>query len=152
MGLETILLATMAAGTAVSAFGQARAGAQAKKAAGMEAAEIERRGVEEARLFRRRARLAIGEQVAGFTKAGVSSATGSPLLLALESADELERGLAEIARGSTAEAELTRFRGREAQRAGRIGAGGTILGGTAGFLKTGRELERTSRTGFRFGF
>lgn len=152
MAFETILLGTMAAGTAVSAFGQARAGAQAARAAGVEAAEIERRGTEEARLFSREGRRAIGSQVAGYTRGGVRAGEGSPLLLALESADELERGLSEIRRGASAEAELTRFRGREARTAGLIGGGGTILGGTAGFLKTGRELERTSRTGYKFGF
>jgi hypothetical protein len=117
----------------------------------MEAAEIERRGAEEARIFRIRGRTAAGEQRAGFAKAGVRTTEGSPLEVLMETADELERGLEQIRLGSTAQAEVARFRGREAARAGTIGAFGTILGGGSRFLLTGRELERTSRSGFTFG-
>lgn len=139
MGIETLLLGSMAAGTAVQAFSQVRGGSQAKKAAEFTAQEIEHQGAEESRQFIRRARFAAGAQKAGFAKAGVRTTTGSPLEVTMDLADELERGLFEMDRETRSRAAVRRMEGQEAARAGQIGAG-TILGGGASVYKTGRDF------------
>ncbi len=75
-------------------------------------------------------------QRALYSKSGVVSATGSPLLVMSEQAGELEMGALEVQRTANAEAGrlksqavLDRMAGKAARRAGNLNAAATILSG-----------------------
>jgi hypothetical protein len=140
MGVEALLLGSMAAGTALQAFSQVKGGSQANKASEYVAQEIEHQGAEEARQFIRRGRFAAGAQRAGFAKGGVKGTTGSPLEVLMDTADELERGLVEIGRETQTKAAVERYRGSQAKQASQTGAAGTILGGATQIGTTGSLL------------
>jgi hypothetical protein len=142
MGVEALLLGSMAAGTALQAFSQVKGGSQANKASEYVAQEIEHQGAEEARQTIRRGRFVSGAQRAGYAKAGVSGTTGSPLEVQMDLVNELERSLVETARETQTKAAVERYRGAQAKQASQTGAAGTILGGATQMGTTGRLLGR----------
>lgn len=131
------LLGAMALGSAVSAAGQLQAGREQARALGSEAVEVERAAAERERQFLTRGRIVAGQQVTGFAKGGVMVGSGSPLLLAMETADEIERGAAEIRRGGAIEAASLRSRARSVSRAAHGAALGSLLSGTADVGRVG---------------
>lgn len=158
----SIIAATVAvAGSAVQAFGQVQAGrtqarllsAQAGLA-DFEAEEARRSAAERERQFRQRGRLAAGAQVAGFGGGGVRVGSGSPLLLALETAGEVERGAFEIRRGGEVDASRARFeagilrtQAKQVRVASALSATGTLLtGGSRAFSIAGGTPSRTTAT------
>lgn len=132
MGPGAIAIAALAVaviGTTISAVGQHRAGQAAKAAHRASADEFERRaGVAES-VSRRKLKTLQASQRARYAKAGVDFASGSPLLLLAESAEEGEREIYNIRRTGVESGRLERYFGRQAGRAGSVAAGGTLLTG-----------------------
>lgn len=117
------------AGTAMSAYGQYRAG-QAEEAAYEYSAKVtERKAVQEEASARERLRKLMSTQRALYAKAGVDLSSGSPLLVLSEQAAEAEKEALTIRRGGQEESALQKYYGTQAGSAGRIGAGATLLTG-----------------------
>ncbi len=145
----TATLILTAAATALSAVGAVSQGQQAKSAAEFNARQAERnaaiarqRAAGAAERIRRQAGREEGRRVAGFLASGIQLA-GSPLDFLADAAAEaeLEARLAEqggaIESASLLErADVSRFEGQQAQTAGFLSAGRTILGGAAAAFDT----------------
>jgi len=146
--LAPIVPYLMAAGTAVSAVSAIQAGRSQEKMAEYNAAVSERdalaarqkAGFDEA-AHRRRTRKFLGKQRALYGKSGVTF-EGSPLLVMEETAAEAELDALAIRYGGEIEAgrhlslaELERARGKQAKRAGYLGAGTSLLTGGAATIK-----------------
>lgn len=130
----------MVAGTALSAYGQIKAGKQEEQSSKYEAAQLEeqaglriassqRTSLEQEQQGKLQASRALA--VAG---GGASDPTVVNLLADLASDTNYRRMVSlyegrEEARGLREEAKMTRIRGREARKASRIGAAGTVLMG-----------------------
>ena len=142
--LTSIALATSIAGTGIAAYGQIRQGKAERRAAlaNAEAAELnaeltlEQGRVAES-LIRREGRAAIGDMTAARGASGL--AMGFALEDVFQQA-ELDVELDALtqrynsrieAEGFRSQAGLDRMAGRNARRAGNIGAAATLLGGTA---------------------
>ena len=124
-----VLLGVSIAGTALSAVGQYRAGQAASAAHEYSAGIIERRSAQEEELSRERLSKLMASQRALYAKAGVDISSGSPLLVLAETAAEGEKEALAIRRGGKEEATLERYYGKQAKRAGKIGAFSTFLTG-----------------------
>jgi hypothetical protein len=144
-GVETALLVTALAGTAISAYGVYESG-QKQQAVGkynakaQENEAIQARYAADIREQQQREQLARlrGKQAAIIGASGVDPGAGSPLLVMVDTArqGELDIGYQRYvteaqARGYETAAGLTRFKGDQAARAGAISAGGTLLSGAA---------------------
>ena len=82
-------------------------------------------------------------QRALYAKAGVVAATGSPLLVQVETAGQLELSALDVERGGTIQAAqlrnqsmLDRMAGKSARTAGNLNAGATLLQGAGSSLGT----------------
>ena len=141
--IPIIALAGSLIGTGLSAFGQYRAG-QAQQGAynyNAQVAESEagvaRVGAaREEEIHREKLNRLIGTQKALYAAAGVDISSGSPLLTFMETAEEGEKEAQYIRYGGEVEAtsklneaKLNRYYGKQASRAGTIGAGSTFLTG-----------------------
>jgi len=140
--LPFIAIAAAAAGTAVSAVGQIKAGSAARRAGEYNAQTAElnaQRSLEDAAIREEQQRYQ-DRQFLGRVRAlvGVSGVelSGSPLLVLAENARQAEMDALLIRRGGTREAEAhareaqsQRMQGRAAQTASRYGAAGTLLTG-----------------------
>lgn len=130
-------------GTTITAAGAIQSGRAQAKMAEYNAQVAEREGqiattgaeFEEAQFRREGERLKATQRVR-FAKAGVKPA-GSPLLVMEETAAEIERNALAIRYGgsleaarATSRAQLERFGGRQAKRAAKIKATGSLLTGT----------------------
>jgi hypothetical protein len=134
---------TAIAGAGVAAYGSLEAGAAADKLAKYNAAQgrinadaAMRDADIRANAIRQRNRIALGKQRAALGASGVVADTGSPLLLQLNSAAELEKDAIEAERQGGIEAgkmlqqaELDLIEGKNAKKAGKIGAVSSILKG-----------------------
>lgn len=145
----------LAAGTALSAYGQYQQGKSAQSLAQYNAT-LDRRNADTARLqataeeerFRRQAARQRGEQVGKIAASGVVVNTGSPLLVLADSAREAEMDALNIryggelkAQGLEANARSEEFQGKNAKRQGIIGAGSTLLSGAARTYKAYKEYK-----------
>ena len=155
MGIETIALIALAAGTAASVGGAVYSGVQAKQTAKQQSSQalinatIARESAKaEAEDVRRRARYMLGTQLAATGASGVQL-EGSPLMVMLDTAAEQELEAQRrlyagelTATGRTQEAENIRQRGQAAATASYIQAGSTLL--TSGLqyerYKAGKSL------------
>ena len=139
--MTSILAATALVGGGITAFGQFKEGQEAKEAADFNAqiaeqeAGLVRQGAA-LNLYRQRKQLDIvtGRQVAGFARAGVSVATGTPLDVVADSISnaELEIDIGQFnaeqeARLRESRAKELRRTGRQAARIGTTQAVGTLL-------------------------
>lgn len=158
-GLETALLigslATSVAGTAVSAVGAQRAGEAQAQAAEAEARAMERKANEERAASQRQAirqsreaeRVLSRQQAVAAASGG--SATDKTVLdimgdTAAEGQYQTAAALYEgesSGRGLESQAEISRFKGREAKRAGRINAFSTTLSGLGSFASGASKLK-----------
>jgi hypothetical protein len=130
-------------GTAVQAFGQiSAANAQGDaleynaKVRDLEATQTTELGFRREEIQRRQGRKVLGQQLVDLAKAGVDTATGTPLLLAFDSAREAELEALKIRTDTVLrtdalkrEAVLDRKKAKDVRKSGPIGAASTILGG-----------------------
>ncbi len=125
-----VAIGLLAVGTAIQAVGQVQAGRAAAKAGEMNAAAIKEEADvrEEQQRFMDQRTMASARAMIGTS--GVTSA-GSPLLVLAESARRAEMNALNIRRGGQLQAEEALYTGRQARKAGYIGAGGTLLTGGA---------------------
>jgi len=150
---STMIMVTMAAATAVTAYGQYQAGKAEQSALNYNAQVAERnaqiaqdKANYEADLQSQKVRRAIGSQRAAQLASGYLM-EGSALDLQEDTVvqGELDR-LAILYGGNIeaenykSEAELSRMRGSAAAAAGRTAAFGTVLGGVAQTGYTGRQM------------
>lgn len=141
-----------AAGVGLTAYGQYEAGQTRKstanynaKLAENEAIAIEQRVHAESRQLQKEKERLQAAQRAGFAKTGAVITEGTPLLLMAEQAGTIELDILNMqrtgamrAQASRSEAELSRFAGKQAARAGAIQAGTTILS-ASGKAMTGAQ-------------
>lgn len=150
------------AGAGMEAFGKIQAGDSAVRAADIEAGGQERAGAlsqaagfEQGRMRRYTGQLVQGQQVAGYSAAGVDANSGSSLLTRLETAKQVEldalkqefSGL-ESNRVARQQADLTRYGGRVAKYNARSAAIGSILGGASKamlFAQAGMQPKPTGQ-------
>ncbi|MEE9395257.1 MAG: hypothetical protein V3W41_22420 [Planctomycetota bacterium] len=133
------------AGTLIGAGGKIQGGIAARSQ-GRAVAEREfiasgqelQEGVIEARGFRAATRALLGRQRASFAKAGVDISSGTPLLVAAETAAKrefdatrIEARAAQRAEDRVARGIVARRRGKQAFRQGLFGAAGTLLLGAS---------------------
>lgn len=133
------------AGAGIGAFGQYQGGRAQRQASNYNARlmDLRAKATEQAmesdtRRMTDRARRMQATQRAAYAKSGAQITSGTPLLVMAEQAAEMDRDLLEYRRGKMIEAqqlrsgaEMKRWEGSQAQRAGTIGAFGTLLGGAA---------------------
>lgn len=144
----TILLA---AATGLSAVGQIQAGAQQAKLAKYQA-KVEEAHAQQATAIaaseeeriRREGRRVRQQQLAQLAAAGLDPTTGSPLLLAVEAAEETELAALDARFSGRLQADeagrraaLSRAEGRIAKTQGYFGAARTIAGGAYAGAKAG---------------
>ena len=161
------MLAVAAAGTAMSAVGQYKAG-QAEKAAYDYNAKVAEQGAGTARIaaareeevHRAKLQRMLGTQKALYGAAGVDIASGSPLLTLMSTAEEGEREAEYIKYGGEVsateklnEARLNRYYGKQSMGAGRFGLYSTFLTGLgqAGTAYAGMKKPepKTGSTSFK---
>lgn len=133
------IISAVAAG--VSYVGQRRAAKDSESARQMQAAALEREGIQKEEIARERLKKLLASQRTLYAKAGVDLSTGSPLTVLADTAAQGEQEALNIRRGVTEGAEITRFQGRAESRAARTRATGTLLGSLA---STGRSAYRTA--------
>lgn len=124
-----IAYGVMAAGTALSAYGQYQSGKTQEKVANYNAQLQKRESVETELSARDRLRKLMGRQRALYAKAGVDLTEGSPFLSLAYTAEEGEKEALRIRRGGKESYDATTYEGRAARSAGNIGAGSTFLSG-----------------------
>lgn len=155
MGLETLALTAIIAGTAVNAYTSIQAGKEAEFSGEVDAnlneqaAVIEeQQGEAEAQAIRDRSRRLMGSQRASFLKSGLTlDGTASDVIYDSALEGELEalnaRYRSKIgAMFSRKEAAMSRYSGKAQKRAYYAGAAGTVLSGV------GSGLSLASRPGF----
>lgn len=144
MGM-TAMVAGSVAGSAISSYQQFRAGQIEKKVSDQQAGLLEGDAVratesaaEDARILRKRGRIVMGQQAAGYSASGVTL-SGSPLLVMQETKAESELDAMKAEYGGQLQAKrlrdeagYRRFAGKQAQIGGMIGAGTTLLTGGLG--------------------
>lgn len=140
---EYAMMSLMVGGTVMSARQQHRAGKEERKLYRQRAAvaEEEARAITKAtehqeREKRKEGRRYIARQKVLFAKSGVRPKVGTPLLVMRETAEEFERDAAFIQEGGAtevsrlrSEAGFERRMGKSAYRAGKWGAGATVMSG-----------------------
>ena len=146
----------MAAGTAVSAYGQYQSGQAQKAAANYNARVQEAQAIQqdmENRENIRRERKAgqglLSSQRQKLGASGVAIQTGSPLEILGRTAGELELRAQDAARAGRSnlqyglsQAQMTKWEGKQAATAATLGASGTLLQGTGqaiGMYKAGKK-------------
>jgi len=165
--LPIIAIGTMLAGTAMSA-GSQLAGGRAQKAGyeyGARVAEADatvarQKAAREEEIHRGKLSRLMGTQRAVFGAAGVDIGEGTPLSIAVDTMLEGEREAEFIRYGgeveatrSLNEARMQRYYGKQAVKAGRIGAASTFLTGLgqAGMMYAGMGKGATPKTGYEWG-
>jgi hypothetical protein len=145
--------AIVVAGVALTAYGQYEAGQSAKATANYNAklaeneaiAKEQQARVESQQMQKNKERL-LASQRAGFAKGGAVITEGTPLLLMAEQAGTAEldilnqqRNRAMEATSLRSEATISKFSGKQAARAGNIGAAGTVIGGAGSIALAGSK-------------
>jgi len=153
MGTEVIILAAMAAGTAVTAYGQYQQGQAQERALNYQAAVQERNAQiakqnadYDAQRQSARLRRAIGSQRAAVLASGIQM-EGTALELQQDTVQQAEMDRLAILYGgeinyqnARSEAELSRMQGKSAAQAGTTAAFGTVLGGFGNVGIAGRRM------------
>lgn len=147
MALAMLAALTGLVGTGISAYGQIEEGRTKGRIAAANAQQAEEDAIaaEESAeyksfLLRQESHRLQGKQKVGYASAGVDVGVGSPLDVMYETARnlELDRIVTEQegerqARAFRREAGIQRLMGKQARRAGTLGAISTVLGGGANF-------------------
>ena len=130
--------AAVALGSAVfGAVSSINGGKAAKRAAAVAAARERKLARERERVSRRGSALLLGHQRA-VTAAQGSTMEGSPLMVLEDTAAEAELEALHIREGGEANASALIKKGKNAQSAAYMDAGGTLLGGVAKALKASK--------------
>lgn len=158
MGVETLLIASIAAsvvGTGISAYSSYQAGKAQQSLNNYNAAVNDQAAADAARDGRilaneqRRKNESIkARQRALYAKAGVVTATGSPLLVQVEQAGQLELGALETQQQANVkavqlrqQAQLDRMAGKIARTTGNLNAAATVLQGAGSVANTGMNYQ-----------
>lgn len=137
--------AAAAVGAGVSAYSSYQAGQEQKKVSEANArmAEYQAKQAKEAAgvkaaQYKREAERRMSAIRAGYAASGVTTTEGTPLLVLMESAQEvakdelrIRRGGEQTAWGLLREANIQRMGGKSAASRGYLGAGASLLGGAA---------------------
>lgn len=118
---------------ALGAVSQANAGKAEKRAAAVGAAQERKLARERERVSRRDSALTLGRQRA-VTAAQGTTMEGSPLMVLEDAAAEAELEALHIREGGAARAAALIKQGKDAQTAGYMAAGKTLLGGVSSAL------------------
>jgi len=149
------VVALMAAGTAISAYGAYQQGKMQKQLYEYNAQVAEQnsklaqdKAAYDKEQLKRKYRKIAGSQRVAYAKGGVDSSTGTPLFVQEELAMLTEEDIlmtqynADLkSRGYTVEAAQARYTGAAAYQAGKTRAMGTLLTGAGQTGQTGYELE-----------
>jgi hypothetical protein len=155
--MSSIALATIAVGTAVTAYGQYQAGQAQERALNYQAAvqernaQIARQNAEyDAQRQSARLRRAIGSQRAAVLASGIQM-EGTALELQQDTVQQAEMDRLAILYGgeinyqnARSEAELSRMQGKAAGQAGTTAAFGTVLGGLGSVGVAGKNMGKWS--------
>jgi hypothetical protein len=156
-GLLIAGLVTTAVGTGITAYNQYQAGKAQQSLNNYNAAVNDQAALDaqrdsriKATNQRHQAEKIKARQRALYAKAGVVSATGTPLLVQVAQAGELEMAALEVQQQGNAEAArlrtqgvLDRMAGKSARTAGNLGAVGTILQGAGQAAQIGIAYKGT---------
>jgi hypothetical protein len=145
--MEPITLGIVAsiASAALSAVSSFESGRQQQKVANANARMLEQEAKQKeyaanvkAGQYKKEAERRMGQMRAGYLSSGVSNTEGTPLLVLMESASEAAEDEERIRIGGELEswnllskANIQRTAGKNAQTAGAMGAGASLLGGAA---------------------
>ena len=121
------------AGVYMSAMGKYQEGKQAKQAHDYNAEVAEQEAAYKEKESRLRFKRIIGRQLSLYAKAGVDISTGSPLLIMSQTAAEGELEALNIRYAGENLANMERWYGKRAKRAGKIAAWSTLLAGGGGY-------------------
>lgn len=152
--MSWVATALAVTGAAVSAKGEIDAGKASKKAAFKNAAQQEQdaiartaEAISQSRESRAQGRRITGSQKSQYLKGGVLL-EGTPLMVMAEAAADIELESMEIERQGIMEAQvlkrgadMSRFKGKQAAKAGRFGAIGTILQSGADIAGTYKQQK-----------
>jgi len=155
MAAQKAVVALMAAGTAMSAYGAYQQGKMQKQLYEYNAQVAEQnsklaqdKAEYDKEQLRRRYRKISGSQRVAYAKGGVDSSTGTPLFVQEELAMLTEEDIlmtqynADLkSRGYQVEAAQARYTGAAAYSAGKMRAASTLLTGGGQTMQTGYELE-----------
>lgn len=128
MGLETVAMGAMIAGTAMSAFSSVRAGQQQKKWYDYNASVARQNATFEADSLERKGEALKGQQRVMFGRAGVTP-EGTPTAVMADTAGNLARDVAAIRYKGARLGDIQEMQGENAEEAGYWGAGTTVLTG-----------------------
>jgi len=143
-------------GAGISAYGMYQTGQNQKREAEYnediaenEALASKQKAEFDMETSQKRFKALMGQQVANYSKAGVDITSGSPLLLLATQAEEAERERQAIkytgdvgASRMFNQGNLYGMQGRNASRAGTIGAGGTLLSGISNSAMYGYQMKK----------
>ena len=127
--LPWIMAGASAIGSISSARAQKQAGEQEQIGFNLQAAQIERQGIQEEEISRTKLKRLLATQRAAYAKAGVDISSGSPLTILAATAAEGEKEALNIRMGTEESAEMARFSGRTARSVGESRSKATLLGG-----------------------
>ena len=144
-----VTAAAAVAGAGVSAYSSYQAGQESKKVSEANArmAEYQAKQAKEAAglkaaQYKKEADRRMASIRAGFAASGVATTEGTPLLVLMESAEEvaadeerIKRGGEQTAWGLLQEANIQRIGGKSAATQGAFGAGSSLLGGASRVAK-----------------
>lgn len=119
-----------------------------------QAAQVERKGISEEAVSRARLKKLMSSQRALYAKAGVDLSSGSPLTVLAATAYEGDKEAAGIrlntqeeSQGIRSGADLQRFYGRQASKAGRTRAKSTLLSGLTSAVSKGYSAYGSYKSG-----
>ena len=134
--MAAVGIGLFAAGVTLSAVGKYQEGKTAKEAHDYNAKIAEEGGAFEEAESRKRWKRLMGQQLALYAKAGVDISSGSPLLIMSQTAAEAELEALNIRYAGENVADVERWYGKKAKRAGEIGAFSNLLTGAGAYAAT----------------
>ena len=164
MSMAVIGVVAVVAGTGIAAYGQYQAGQSQKamadynaKLARNEAIARDQATAAETERMRSEKKRMISAQRAAAGKTGAMISEGTPLLVMAEDAGLMELDILNMkrtgamqAQASRSEATLSKYEGKQAARAGMIGAGSTLLSGFGTAAGMASNIPRDAKTGKMF--
>ena len=151
--LPLLTLGAMAGGSLMSAFGSLSAGKKADKESKLQQAlfyqqakNIERVGrIQQGRLVEQKG-ATLGKQRTQYAKSGVRAGTGTPLMVAVETAAQYDRDVELMGQDIMAEAGLARFQGDIARKRGKNQKSASKWQAASSLLTGGAKLGSTFTT------
>lgn len=119
----------------ISMFGQGTSMLGQEKTEKYNAAIEKRNATQEELIVRDRGKNLLGSQRALYAKAGVDLAQGSPLLVAMDTASDIEMEALDVRYGGASRSKESKFKQRAIGTSGAINMGSTVLTGLTDFYK-----------------